>query len=215
MSSIPVNYGVPVLMPLNIQVAWLSNEDIGLTAAIAAADNVHKFEFPRFGSIDHFSQAITLHKWEWHLLANENGGDLTQERLESWGGYLGRDFPLTFAGLASDQSDESVKSKITGPASFGQYSTVTTAGAAEGIQRQPDSIHAVEYPLVPLDLARPYEFHLVNRSVTITAGTNAVAAKDFNGFEAVMMKVYFTVRNLSAAEMAFQRTAFRFTRPHT
>jgi len=145
--------GTPVLMPLNIQVAWLSNEDIGLTANIAAADNVHRFDFPRFGSIDHFTQAITLHKWEWHIMLNEAGGDLGQERLESWGGYLGRDFPATFSGLISDASDEAMKSKITGPAPFGEYSELVTTAATDGIKRQPDNIYVTEYPLVPLDLA--------------------------------------------------------------
>jgi len=215
MTSTEQVYGDPAPLPLDVDFYWLSNEDLALTASLTAAANVHSVPLPMPSSWDQTRDALIVHKLEFHLLTNVPGGDLTLQRLQAWVSYLDRRFSPTFAGLISDQEDEALKAQLSSPISFGQWNNALTATAAvEGVPRGgPPNISGMWYPPVPLDLGSgPLYLQIVNQSSTATLATNAMVADDFDAFEALTIKVWFTIRRLTSAEQSARMTGQRFSR---
>jgi len=209
-------YGFPRIMPLAVDFVVYSNEDIGFIANLVAGTNdVYAFALPYPATLDLFDETIVVHAIEFmsHIPANTREG-VTVQGLVAHLSMLDREFGPSWFGLVSDAEDEAIKAQFAGPMYFGANQiNITAVASVEGTQRNQDStITAVYYPPVPLDLITPLFIQFTDQSVTITLATNVDVEADFTDFEAVVLRVWFTRRNLTSAEKATRNMAIRFQR---
>jgi len=208
-------YGFPAVMPLDIDFVNYSNEDIGFTASLTTAASVHAFAIPFPASLDLFDETYIIHSLE-ALQVQGNGIRVgtTGHGLSLFLSMLDEEFSATFIGTLADTDDAEFKAQFAGPMYFGT-SLLSIAGATsvEGNQRAMDTnVIAHYFPPIPIDCLTPCFAQFVKNSQAVTLATNAVAVADYTIFEQVALRVWFTIRNLTAAEKSSRNMSVRFQR---
>jgi len=209
-------HGFPAPLPFSVDFVVYSNEDIGMTAALAVGVNdVFAFAMPYPASMDLMTQSMVVWAMEFVVQKNSyDGGTGNVEALNAFLSMLDREFAATFIGVGVDAEDENIKAQFARNIYFGGNTAqeVATASVEGGTRVNDAQIDALYFPPVPLDLITPLYIQLVNQSSNETLATNVVAAANFTTFERVNIIPWFTIRNLSPAELAFRNVQLRFQR---
>lgn len=212
------NYGFPHLFkpPPDLDFYVLSNEDIGFIANLVTGTNdVFAFALPYPSSIDLFDETIVVHAIEFifQSIAKPTTGTSVYGLL-AFLSMLDKEFSPTFLGVGADTEDENLKAQFAGNIYFGYGRTnITAVASVEGTERNMDSmVKATYFPPIPLDLVTPLYIQFVNQSATITLATNASAMRDFDQFEKVYLRVWFTTRKLTESEKSARAMQVRWQR---
>lgn len=206
-------FGVPGL-PVNADFVIFNNEDIGLVANLATGTNdIYAFAMPYPASMDLMTQSIVVWAIEMWLQRVNSSNDDIRGWLEAHFSMLDREYPATYRGTLTDATDEAMKAQFAS-CHFGlKFYHPTDAALAGPIQWNQDvRVDAVVIPPVPLDLITPLNVQLINQTITVDPATQDDTAVDFTEIETFMMRVWFTLRNLSRLEIAFRNQQLRFQR---
>lgn len=200
-----VIYGFPFPMPPDIDYYNLNNVDVGFVASLVAATNDNfSFYLPLPGSIDIRTQTIVVHALEFFEQFNHHHADDINANLVATLSTRG-EVPAATQTLTKILANDSFwKAQFMRNIVFGvKWNTPTDASLAGPMQWNTDIIDdALVYPPVPLDQAgRPLHIHLFRQDVTIDPATQDETAANYTTFLNFNMVVWFTVRDLTAAEM--------------
>jgi len=206
-----VNAGWPLPLPPGSRFASYSNEDIDFNANLtgAATTRWHSFYLPLPGSIDKLTQTISVHCIDFIYQDNSFPRDDDPQQLQVYISSRGENPVATSNAIASDTNDPFWKAQIDGGFTFGTaLYQPTDASLAGPFQWVMDVIRNVRwYPPASLDQMRPTHIHFNNQSVSIDPATQDETAVDFTKFEQVIVKPWYTVRNMTAAEMDQRQNA--------
>jgi len=200
-----VVYGFPFPLPPDIDYYELNNEDVGFNANLVSTTNEsHSFYLPLPGSIDLLTQTIVVHALEFFQQEQHYSRDDESARLIAMLSTRGEVPALTDTIAAADAKDASHKAWFMRNIGFGiKKFHATDASLAAPWEWDTDIIEdALVFPPVPLDQAsRPLHIHLFRQNATVDPATGDETPVNYTQFEAFEMVVWFTVRNLTAAEM--------------
>lgn len=211
-----VVYGTPMPLPINAKPVTFTNEDFGFNASLVWNTNDHEqFDLPIPASIDEWYETYVIWKMQFSLIETPHYTDDKEGGLTVWLSYLNRSLSVAWGGVLSDSQDEWVKSQFAGPMYFGPSSvtnTDTNTAAVGGQIKWPsdDEISAIYYPEIPLDQSYPMRVTLHANAFTVDPDTNDETSVDFTGFEKVIIRCWFTKRNLSRAEIDARAPVQRF-----
>jgi len=199
-------YGFPFPMPPGIDYMEVSGLDVGFIADLTTTANWFSFYMPLPGSINRLTQTIVVHAIEFMIQSNHNHADDVIDTLMAFLSSRG-ELPLQTAGpIRTAATDAFWKAQFAGNIYHGhRLITPTDTALAGPKQWQNDTIEdALYFPPAPLDQTTPTHIHLVRQDVTIDPATQDQTEVSFQGFAAWSMRVWFTPRNLSPAEIAFR-----------
>jgi len=209
-----VHYGTPLPHPGNADFITFTNEQFGLNANLTAAANVLAFALPYPSSMDLASQSLILWSLEFLFITRAaDDAQNTHPMLQAYVGVADRRFGATFGGDLTDVDDEAMKAQMEGPMNFGMQGnhSITTA-AIDGVRMNDRSTAAIFNPKFPLDLFFPLRVQLVNNANTWTLLTSDGTPADFTSIDQVMLRMWYTTRQLSPQEMGFRGAAARLAR---
>lgn len=188
----------------------LSARDMGFDAVLVdATNNWFKFSMPYPGGIDLFKQTIEVEAIDFMMVREARISSIgVIDALAAWVSMLDKEFPATFEGnLDADVSTEILpaKAQFDGPIYFGKKKSYDTGTVVESLQYDGDAEVFVRYfpPTKTLDLVRPLIIQFQNRTVTylVTAHTSALSDLPEISMDGTCLRVWFTVRNLTLAEI--------------
>jgi len=202
MTQVP--FGFPFPLPPDVRMATYSNENIDFNADLTSSLQYHDFYLPTPGSIDVLRQTHVVHALEFIMQGNHYALDDEGQNLAAFISVRG-ELPnaLTSRPVGADNADTWNKTLIGRNISFGrQLYQPTDSSLAGPYQWSLDTIQdAIWFPPAPLDQSRPTHIFLYNNSVTIDPATQDETLVDFTLWEQVYVVEWFTVRNLTQAEI--------------
>lgn len=192
----------------------LSNEDIGFIASLVVGTNESfTFPIPYPASMDLMNETMIIHAIEFifaRAQENEGGGGIFN--LNAFLEYLDFEFDADSSFDDGDDDDEIFKAMFAGPINFGMLAGAPTASASVEVRNTWADLnrHAKYIHFAPLDCLYPLRVTFVNNSYTEALASGARTAANFTQFEYVYLRIWFTKRNLTAAEKAARGISMRY-----
>lgn len=209
-----VDYGVPRMVPNDARMYVLTNEQLNFIASLVATTNdVLSVQIPGPFNVDQNEQAFIIHRMDFILRERPNVGSSTHNILQVDLQYSDKEPAADWNGVGEDAEDENTQAMFDGPFYFGQTGPIFAADADATLAVVAPGITIGNVHYYPpdddgLDTFFPVTIVFTRQTYDSDLVDQVVDQATFSAFEEVSLRIFFTVRDLTAREKDLMESEF-------